>query len=168
VHKVLAVIIEFVKRKDGNTVLRCIRDDGSNTWQRNENQHARFFPIHDLLHYAVESELGFSNGFFGLIAAGWNIDETTGKSPRGALPDEAIEVEHLVSSFTAEWNSDTDWNAVDFNAQAAAFAESRRLPTPRALTDEQLARVRERFKALCARWRDLPEGETLSLKFPKR
>ena len=166
VHKFLSVIIEFAKRKDGNTVLRCIRDDGSSTWQRNENQHARFFPLHDLVHYAVENELGFSQGFFGLIAADWNIDETTGKSARGALPDEALEVEHFVSSFMAEWNSETEWTASDFNEQAATFAESRRLPAPRALTNEELVRVGSRFKEVCARWRDLPEGEMLPLEFP--
>jgi hypothetical protein len=166
VDKVLAVIIEFAKRKDGNTVLRCVRDDGSSTWQRNENQQARFFPLHDLTHFAVESELGFRQGFFGLIAAGWKIEETTGKSVRGALPNEALEAEHFVSSFMAEWNSETEWSAAEFNAQAAAFAESRRLPAPRSLTDQQLARVRDRFKELCARWRDLPDGETLRLEFP--
>ena len=160
------MIIEFAKRKDGNTVLRCIRDDGSSTWQRNPNQQARFFPLHDLVHYAVESELGFTQGFFGLIAAGWNIDETTGKSARGALPTEAIEVEHIVSSFMVEWNSDSRWTGPDFNEQAATFAETRGLPLPRSLTDEQLARVRQRFNELAARWRDLPEGETLQLEFP--
>jgi len=166
VHKVLAVIIEFAKRKDGNTVLRCVRDDGSSTWQRNENQQARFFPVHDLLHYAVESELEFAQGFFGLIAAGWNIDETTGKSARGPLPPDALEVEHIVSSFTAEWNSEADWTAVDFNEQAASFARTRGWCAPRALTDEQLGRVRDRFRELVARWRDLPEGEILRLQFP--
>src|SRR5436309_529222 len=165
VHKVLAVIIEFAKRKDGNTVLRCIRDDGSSTWQRNENQHASFFPLHDLVHYAVESELAFSQGFFGLIAAGWNIDETTGKSARGPLPNEALEVEHFVASFMAEWNSETEWGGSDFNEQAAAFAESRRLPAPRTLTDEDLARVRSRLKELCGRWGDLPEGEASTENF---
>src|SRR5437763_5924490 len=122
VDKILSVIIEFTKRADGRTVLRCIRADESVTWQRNERRHARFFPLHDLTHYAVESELGFTAGFFGLIAAGWNIDETTGKSARGALPAEAIEVEHMVSSFMAEWNSNADWSAADFNEQAKAFA----------------------------------------------
>ncbi|HEX4641578.1 MAG TPA: hypothetical protein VH252_09335 [Chthoniobacterales bacterium] len=168
VHKVLAVIIEFAKRKDGRTVLRCVRDNGSSTWQRNEDEHARFFPLHDLLHYAIESELGFTRGFFGLIAAGWDIVETTGKSIRGALPNEALEVEHLVSSFTAEWNSDSGWSAADFNDQAATFAKSRDLPEPRSLTDEELVRVRRRFNKIVTRWRDLPEGETLELPFPAR
>src|SRR5438477_9524051 len=128
VDKVLSVIIEFAKRKDGNTILRCFRDDGSSTWQRNTNQHARFFPLHDLVHYAVETELGFSEGFFGLIAAGWNIEETTGKTTRGALPTEAIEVEHIVSSFMVEWNSNSRWTAADFNEQAVTLATTRGLP----------------------------------------
>ncbi|HZE12780.1 MAG TPA: hypothetical protein VE086_03400 [Chthoniobacterales bacterium] len=166
VHKVLAVIIEFAKRKDGNTVLRCVRDDGSSTWQRNEDQHAGFFPIHDLLHYAVESELGFAQGFFGLIGAGWNMDQTTGKSARGPLPHEALEVEHFVSLFTAEWNSATVWTAAEFAEQATSFARARGWPAPRYLTDEQLTHVRDRFNELVARWRDLPDGETLRLEFP--
>ena len=165
-HKVLAVIIEFAKRKDGNTILRCIRDDGSSTWQRNENQHARFFPLHDLTHYAVESELGFAQGFFGLVAAGWNIEETTGKSARGPLPRETLEVEHLVSLFAAEWNSGPSWNASDFNEHTTAFAKANRLPAPRSLADEQVKRVRDRFNELAARWRDLPDGETLRFEFP--
>lgn len=166
VHKVLAVIIEFAKRKDGNTVLRCLRDDGSSTWQRNERQQALFFPVHDLLHYAVETELGFAEGFFGLIAGGWNIDETTGKTGRGPLPPAALEVEHLVSSFTAERNSSTGWSAAEFNEQAASFARMKEWPVPRSLTDEQLARVRDRFNELVAVWRDLPAGESLRLEFP--
>ena len=167
-HKVFTVIIEFNKRKDGNTVLRCVREDGSSTWQRNQNEQARFFPLHDLVHYAVETELGFARGFFGLIAEGWKIDETTGKTARGGLPHETFEVEHLVSSFMAEWNSDTGWSAADFNDQGAEFAKAKGLPAPRSLTDAELARVRARFNEITGQWRDLPEGETLRLKFPAR
>ena len=121
-----------------------------------------------MTHYAVESELRFSQGFFGLIAAGWEIDETTGKSGRGPLPNEALEVEHLVSLFMAEWNGDSGWTAADFNEQAATFARTRGLPSPRSLTDQQLARVRQRFNELAACWRDLPEEERLQLSFPIR
>ena len=160
------MIIEFAKRKDGNTMLRCLRDDGSATWQRNENQHASFFPVHDLLHYAVETELGFAKGFFGLIAGGWNIDETTGKSARGALPNEAIEVEHLVSSFSAEWTSPTPWSREEFNQQAREWAERRGSPAPRVLSDDELTRVRTRMGELCALWKDVSPGETLTLPFP--
>jgi hypothetical protein len=97
-----SLIIQFVKQNDGSVVLRCARPDGSSTWQRVDDQHAAFFPLHDLTHYAVETELGFRRGFYGLIAEGWDIAETTGKTARGALPNETLEVEYLVSAFSAE------------------------------------------------------------------
>src|SRR5207237_7810377 len=61
-----SLTIQFTKRTDGAAVLKCIRDDGSVTWQRVDDKQAAFFPLHDLTHYAVETELGFRQGFFGL------------------------------------------------------------------------------------------------------
>ena len=160
------MIIEFVKRKDGNTVLRCVRDDGSIAWQRNNDVHARFFPLHDLTHYAVETELGFRHGFYGLIAEGWDIAETTGKTARGALPNEALEAEYLVSAFSGERASGDASIAVEFNELAANFASANEMTRPRELTDQDLARVRSRIDQLFLQWRTLPAGETLALVFP--
>jgi len=159
------VLIEFTKRADGRTVLRCVRADGSVTWQRNDDQHASFFPLHDLTHYAVETELGFTQGFFGLIAQGWNIEETTGKTARGALPNEALEVEYLVSALSAERAGDAVASAAEFNQLSATFASAKGMPPPRQLSDEDLARVRSRFDELAERWRTLAPGQTLGLVF---
>jgi hypothetical protein len=160
------VLIEFTKRADGRTVLRGVRADGSVTWQRNDDEHARFFPLHDLTHYAVETELHFTQGFFGLIAEGWTIEETTGKSARGALPNEALEVEYLVSAFSAERVGGVNASAVEFNQLAATFASAKGMPPPRPLSDEDLARVRARFDELADKWRSVPPGATLELAFP--
>lgn len=159
------MIIEFTKRKDGDTLLRCIREDGSVTWQRNENQHALFFPIHDLTHYAVETELGFRRGFYGLIADGWAIEETTGKTDGGPLPEETLEVEYLVSAFSAERAGGTSSTADEFNELAATYARARGMRPPRRLTDEEMARVRARFDALAMEWRSLAPGKTMELAF---
>ena len=159
------MVIEFTKRADGRTVLRCVRADGSVTWQRNDDEHARFFPLHDLTHYSVETELGFSRGFFGLIAEGWNIEETTGKTARGALPNEALEVEYIVSAFAAERAGGVNASSAEFNQLAATFASAKGMPTPRQLSDEDLARVRGRFDELAAKWRSLSPGATLELPF---
>ena len=160
------MIIEFTKRKDGNTVLRCVRNDGSVTWQRNDDQHARFFPLHDLLHYAVETELEFRRGFYGLIAEGWDIAETTGKTPRGALPNETLEVEYLVSAFSGERASGAVATATEFNQLAATFAEAKGMPQPRPLSDQELLRVRTRFDELATKWRALPADAVIQLPFP--
>jgi hypothetical protein len=158
--------IQFTKRKDGGALLRCVRADGSATWQRQDDQRAAFFPLHDLTHYAVESELGFARGFYGLIAAGWDIADTTGKGARGPLPDEAIEVEYIVAAFSAEPAGGVAATADEFNQLAATFASAKGMPLPRRLGDHDLTGVRARFDELAMKWRDLPHGDTMELVFP--
>jgi hypothetical protein len=160
------LILQFTKGKDGGVLLRCIRADGSATWQRQGDNRAAFFPLHDLTHYAVETELGFGRGFYGLIANGWEIADTTGKGARGPLPDEAIEVEYIVGSLGAERASDSACTAEEFNDLASAFAKTRGRPEPRTLKDPELTRVRSRIDELFTLWRALPGGATLELTFP--
>ena len=157
------LLIQITKRSDGGGVLRCVRADGSVTWQK-QSRHAAFFALHDLTHFAVESVLGYSRGFFGLVAEGWEIEETTGKQSRGPLPNEAKEVEYIVGALGSEGASGESWPAEDFNRQAAIYAASARLPEPRRLTDEELARVRARRAELFAQWQSIEPGKTLELR----
>jgi hypothetical protein len=157
--------IELMKRADGGVVLKCIRADGSTTWQRVEDKHTAFFPLHDLTHYAVETELGFRRGFYGLVAEGWEITETTGKTARGSVPSETLEVEYLVSAFSAERAAGAVASAAEFNQLATTYANGRGMRPPRQLSDDDLARVRARFDELAMRWRALPAGRMLELSF---
>lgn len=159
--------IQITRRADGSAVLRCERADGSESWQKQEGKNAAFFPLHDLTHYAVECELGFRTGFYGLVADGWDIEETTGKGARGRLPPEALTVEHIVGSLDAERASRATTSAEDFNAQAAMFARERGLPVPRTLTDEELNRVRSRLRELFYEWFAVADGKTLELLFER-
>src|SRR2546430_9090725 len=52
------LLIRIKKKSDGSAALSCLRADGSVTWQRQNGQQGRFFPLHDLTHYAVETVLG--------------------------------------------------------------------------------------------------------------
>jgi len=130
--------IESTRRADGSVVLRCTRDDGSSTWEKHEARQALFFAFHDLTHFAVETILGIRRGFYGLIADGWDIADTSGKGKRGALPAEAVLVEHLVGLF-----SRAPVDTSEFNAQLAMMMEN----AP-AFTDAQLAAVRKRIDEL--------------------
>ncbi|HEY5060709.1 MAG TPA: hypothetical protein VII52_04185, partial [Gemmatimonadaceae bacterium] len=67
------LIIRIKKKSDGSAALSCIRADGTTTWQQQNGKLGRFFPLHDLTHYAVESVLGFRNAFYGLVASGWDL-----------------------------------------------------------------------------------------------
>ena len=149
----LVLKIEVVKQPDSTGVLRCTRTDGSVTWQK-QARHAAHFALHDLTHFAVESSLGYKYGFFGLIAACWDVEETTGKGRRGPLPAEAIEDERIVGLFDAERASVTLWSAEEFNEHA-----------PRPLTEAEIHAVRSLRSELFQRWFAVVPGDTLELQF---
>jgi len=152
--------IQITKRADGVGVLRCVRADGSVTWQT-QDRHAAHFALHDMTHFAVESTLGTRRAFFGLIAEGWEIADTTGKGSRGALPAEALEVERIVGLLDAERASGAITSVEDFNK----FRITEAAPNPRQLTQEELQTIRARRVDLFSRWSALPVGATLELDF---
>jgi hypothetical protein len=158
--------IRLTKRMDGGSVLRCVRADGSVTWQK-QDRHAAFFALHDLTHFAVESTLGFRDGFFGLVAQGWDIDDTTGKGTRGRLPAETIEVEQMVGLLTAERAGGVPMTAEEFNRFAASQLASLPGYSPRGATEEELQRVRTRCSELFWQWHELPSGSRLELHLGK-
>ena len=157
--------VELSRRADGGTTLRCTRSDGSVTWQNQPGRHAPFFALHDLTHFAVESQLGLSRAFYGLIASGWDIADTTGKGTRGPLPLDAIVAEHLVGALDQERASGSCWPASDFNDIVARVAEERGSDPRLRLTDVQLTAIRDRVADLSARWARLPPDGTMSLEF---
>jgi hypothetical protein len=144
------VTVELEKKHDGASVLRCVRGDGSATYQRHEGRQAAFFPAHDLTHFAVESELSRSVGFFGLVASGWDIEDTTGKGTRGPLPQGAIEVERIVG-------------LIDLERAGVACFTSAEL----GLSAEEAESVRGRLADLLSRWEAVPRGGTLELTFDR-
>lgn len=146
--------IEIAKREDGMGVLRCTRQDGSVTWQK-QTKHAAHFTLHDLTHYAVETALGYRRGFFGLIAEGWDVEDTTGQGARGALPGEAVEAERMVGLFDTERALGVLWTAAEFNAVA-----------PRLLTDQEIQSVRALRAQLFQDWFAVPPGDKLRLTLP--
>jgi hypothetical protein len=145
--------IEIVKRPDGVGVLRCTREDGSITWQK-QARHAAHFALHDLTHYAVETALGYRRGFFGLIGEGWEIEDTTGNGARGDIPVEALEVERIVGLLDAERASRELWSIDDFNRVV-----------PRKLTESEIQSVRVLRAELFERWSQVLPGEALKLTF---
>lgn len=143
--------IEIAKRANGAGVLRCTREDGSVTWQK-QAKHGEHFALHDLTHFAVETALGYRRGFFGLIAEGWEVEDTTGKGARGPLPAEALEVERIVGLFDSERGSGMLWTAEEFNEFA-----------PRVLTDADILKVRASRGELFRRWSAVAPGQKLEL-----
>jgi len=147
------IMIHMKKKTDGFAALSCVRADGSVTWQRQDGAQGRFFPLHDLTHYAVETVLDL-RGFYSLLAAGWDLSDFGNPWPRGPLPPEAHTVEQIVGFLDTERASGREWSATDL-----------RLAAPYAVSEEDLRQVREARRGLFARWAALPPGETLELQF---
>lgn len=150
--------VQITKKADGSGILRCVRDDGSVTWQKQTDRHAAFFALHDLTHFAVETTLGYRRGFFGLIAEGWDIEDTTGKGVRGPLPPEAIEVEGIVGLFFTEGAGGVIWTLEEFNAFAV-------MKGARALSADEIARVKKKRSELFQQWAAVVPGASLELQF---
>ena len=150
--------VQITKKADGSGVLRCVRDDGSVTWQKQTDRHAAYFALHDLTHFAVETTLGFRRGFFGLIAEGWEIEDTTGKGARGPLPPDACQAEVIVGLFSAERAGGVIWTVDEFNECGA-------MTGARKLTFDEIVRVKKKRSELFQQWAEVAPGETLELPF---
>jgi hypothetical protein len=167
------MLIRFKRHPDGSASLTCVRDDGTSTWQRQNGSLGQVFPPHDLSHFAVETTLGYTRGFYGLIAEGWDIADFAKPWPRGPIPVEAQEVELIVGFFDTDRRSFGQMSEAEFNDHAERYVAARKsakggsLGAPR-LTAARIDAVRQRRGELLARWGALNPGEVLELKFGER
>jgi len=162
------LLIRIKKKTDGAAALSCVRADGTTTWQRQEGQLGKFFPLHDLTHYAVESVLMFRQAFFGLVAGGWDISDFGTPKTRGRIPEEAGLAEMVVGFFDLERMTGELGSAEEYNERLAThYREHNIPPTTFQLSDEQVARIRQRRVDLFAKWHSLTPGDTLELTFDR-
>jgi hypothetical protein len=153
------------KAKDGRPTVTFVRADGTSTTGR--LGAGDFGPVHDLTHYAVETTLQLRQGFYGLLAAGWNIPDFEVKGTGARLPDEAIAAECIVGQLSNIVFGGQKITLADFNwlVTEAARAQRPGAIVP-AIDDVSFRTMRERLAALLARWHALPPGETLELPWP--
>jgi hypothetical protein len=153
--------VRLKKGRDGPDSLACVRDDGTSTWRRIQ----RGLALHDLAHYAVETEIEIPDGFFGLVETGWNLEDLADAEERSRIPPGSIWVEFLVNTFITEAAGGELYEADAFNESVSKSAAKLGIAAPRELGAEEIARVRGNLLSLVARWRALPPGETLELTF---
>ena len=156
------MVIHLKKGRDGPSTLACVRPDGSRTWGK---EHP-FFPLHDLTHCAVESVLGFDQAFFGLIAAGWDIDDFAKPGASAKMPLQALLAEHVVAVLDRERALPQLMTAAEVNEAVVASLEPGDRPRFKPINEAQLARVRALRQALESRWWGLAPGATLAVAFP--
>jgi hypothetical protein len=144
--------------------LELVRDDGTREARELETRSAL---LHDLVHYAVETEAGLEASFYGRLARGETYEALTAVSPSDP---EAMQTEAVVARIQGAAKNDT-WSAADLDAEglarsiAAGFRSVGDEP-PAWLTGDLIVRVRERLRRVQGQWRATPFHQTLALEFP--
>jgi hypothetical protein len=154
------------KRRDADALLVLVREDGSTTTGKIGRPDG-YGPVHDLCHYVIESTLGLSEGFLGLVASGWEISDFEVKGTTHRLPVEAFLAESAAGELSRQammWQYST---AADFvwalrSVLRNGKQDERVVPE---ISDEQLDAMRARLLELRAQWNEVPLGGTLELEF---
>ena len=155
------MIIRLSKgRNEKPPTLTCLRDDGSCTWQRSSDYFAR----HDLIHYAVETTLGYREAFFGLVAQGRDLDAFgTRDGVNDVYTLEEGWAEGLVGLLQLP-SFGTPLSDEEMTRLLATICAGHGAPVP-PITTEQLAQIRSRVRALHETWEQVPEGGAMELTF---
>ena len=158
------MLIRLTRLTNERHRLEVVRDDGTREARELETRSAL---LHDLVHYAVESEAGLNASFYGQLASGKTYEALT-MAPSG--DPEAMQTEQVVVRIQGIAKNDA-WSGVDPEGLAESIiAGSRALghEPPAWVTGDLIVRVRERLRRVQGQWRATPFHQTLELEFPAR
>jgi len=139
-----------------------VRDDGT---RESHELETRSTMLHDLAHYAVETEAALDNSFYGRLAQGITYEELT------VLPPPTPEVMQTEVVVALMQNSFKDGRSPKTDAEqcardiAAGFRSTGGEP-PAWLTPDFIARARACLRRVQGQWRATPFHETMELEFP--
>ena len=113
----------------------------------------------------VETTLGISRGFYGLILEGWDITAFSSKGAAKQLPPETNLVEALVGRLQADLMPGSNLTAGSYNEEVTAVLEGIGNPLRRPVTDEELAAMRRGIRDLLSHWSAVEPGGSLDLEW---
>jgi len=142
------VEVAFIKVSDQRHTVRVERADGSS---ESVELDTRSFLRHDLAHFAVEVELGLSDGVWGSVARGGSL---SGNGLDGA--DMAL-AETLSGPIQTLMRTGAD--AAEIHQAITRVAEEFSSP-------ELADRLHRRLRALVGHWAATPYGEAMTLDWP--
>ena len=152
--------ISFSRKSNDQSIISCKRKDGTYTWMHS----GPFFILHDLCHYAVETGLDLKKAFYGILAAGTDINDFELPKERRTVEftNEAIWTEQMVNLLAIEYSQGKMENFMDALNE---ICSKDNVAMPPAINYEKLDQIRHSFEILMNQWHLLPEGETMTLIF---
>ncbi|MEM7104452.1 MAG: hypothetical protein AAF502_15045 [Bacteroidota bacterium] len=159
--------IVFTKGKGVPDTMSFSRQDGSISL----SPLNRGMIEHDIMHYAVETVLNFNEGFYGLLAKGYTLEDFAPPTSKAAelsrslkLTQQVFQSEYIVGLLQMEQvDNKTYDNFIDILAE---ICSGRKTKLPETLNNETLAAIREKANALLDQWRSIQPSEKLEVNFP--
>jgi len=143
--------IEFKKINVSNHELKIVRSDKTS---EQTVLDTKTYLLHDICHYYVEKELKTFDGFWGMLAQGYQIEQLFGKT--NPLTEKLRIIEWIVGGTQSVYSNHMDesefWNyikSVDVNF----------------INNEFLAKVIPQINEFMSRWKYLSIGKTSILNF---
>jgi hypothetical protein len=124
---------------------------------------------HDLVHLVCEIELGVRDGIYGRVAAGADLREINQKANRKGGKDKYRALgRDLEGVLWSEALAAAPWDRGDDEVRDELVALARRMGGGvRAVTKEDIHRVREALAEMRARWRRLSDRESIVVEYPE-
>jgi hypothetical protein len=159
--------VRLTKLSDAKHRLALIRDDGA---CESIELASRSFLWHDFLHYAVETNAGLHQSFWGLLAGGRTLADLHDPMSEGAGAAKASASEAAVTEAVVGVLTDA---VRERGAPGAAIAglsrwfEARNRELPAWLSADFVERVGDHMRRLMGEWRAVPFGGEMELVFPR-
>jgi hypothetical protein len=152
--------IAFRKISDDRHALAILRAGGA----RDEvEQETRSTLVHDLLHFAVESEARVQGGFWGTLARGVTLARMNDRMGSGLDERDAEEMAAIEQVVGALSGAVKGRSAAEMAAGMRRFAAALGKTMPDWLTEPFIAAVQERMRHLLGHWRATPFGGEMTL-----
>jgi hypothetical protein len=147
------------KITDDHHELVLVRRDGS----REEVELAtRSYLLHDMLHFAVESEAKLQGGFWGTLARGKMLGDMNDRSGRGleGVAKDLPWIEKVVGALTSAAKGVP---ASRLMQGLGVYAEASETSWPAWLDEAFILAVQDRLRRLMGEWRATPYGGSMEL-----
>ena len=160
------LVFRIKKRRDADAMLVLVREDGSTTTSAIGRPDG-YGPVHDLCHYVIESTLGLSEGFLGLVASGWEIADFEVKGAVARLPVQAFLAESAAGELSRQAMMWQYSSAEDFVWSLKTILRNGHQDEAIVpeIDDATFEAMRSRLLELRAQWNEVPLGGTLELRF---
>jgi hypothetical protein len=138
-----------------------LRDDGT---RESCHLETRSCLLHDLVHFAVETEAGLADAFFGRVARGVAYESLAHSLADRQGGAELLATEQVVGPLQSAWKAGKlDPHALA--AQLRAYLQATGESCPSWVDGDLLARAAQRLRQLVGQWQSTRFGETLELRF---